>query len=589
MGIIGSRRARRLGAALAGLVVAAGPLVTASPASAAITTDAAVIGNDLAHWDIDTGDSYLTVTDASLDPEGVDRGDAFDDASIISINGTFVNPSAFQLDGFGTEGSDSIDGLDVSVSYFAFPDWAILRNVVTLHNPSGSTISPTVRFDNNWGSDSGTVTIGSGSGDQTFDTGDQWLVTSDDTTNPSDPVNTTVFFGPGSPAETPTAVSDSVSVGCCASNGASADFDVDVPAGETVFLVFYHVLSASNSEGLDWGDSFEGTLNSELTCGIPDLGAVLNWDWTGSGATCPRPTSTTISGEPSTRLAGTDRIDTAIASSQYEYPSGGAGAVVLARHDQYADALAGTPLAVAKNGPLLLTPTGGLDSRTEAEIQRVLGAGGTVYLLGGEAALGSGVASRLSSLGFNVVRLAGADRYATAVAVVDQGLGNPGLLLLASGTNFPDALAGGAAAGYMGGAILLTAGNAAAGATSAYLSARSGVPTYALGGPAAAAYPSATPIVGADRFETATMVADQFFPGPNVVGVANGLDFPDALAGGAMIGHVGGPLVLVTPATAPDATAKYVQDQASNINRVFVFGGENAVSHDVEKAVAGLA
>src|SRR5579884_1700253 len=87
-----------------------------------------------------------------------------------------------------------------------------------------------------------------------------------------------------------------------------------------------------------------------------------------------------------TRLSGADRIATAIAVSTNAFPSH-ATAAVLARSDDFADALAGTPLAVAKNAPLLLTPPTTLDARVSAELQRVVPAGGTVYLLGGTVAL----------------------------------------------------------------------------------------------------------------------------------------------------------------------------------------------------------
>ena len=76
--------------------------------------------------------------------------------------------------------------------------------------------------------------------------------------------------------------------------------------------------------------------------------------------------------------------------------------------------LAGTPFAVAKHGPLLLTATAALDPAVSAEIRRVLAPGGTVYLLGGTAALTPAVANAVAALGFPVVRIAGADRFATA-------------------------------------------------------------------------------------------------------------------------------------------------------------------------------
>ncbi|HEY5051214.1 MAG TPA: cell wall-binding repeat-containing protein, partial [Acidothermaceae bacterium] len=159
------------------------------------------------------------------------------------------------------------------------------------------------------------------------------------------------------------------------------------------------------------------------------------------------------------RLAGSDRYATAVATSQAEFPDRGASAVVLARGDDYPDALVGAPLAAAKNAPLLLSSGASLPPVTKAELLRVLATGGTVYVLGGVSAVPASVESELTSLGYHVVRLSGTDRFATAVAVANE-LGNPSTVLLASGINYPDALAAGPAASHSGGVVLLTNGNA---------------------------------------------------------------------------------------------------------------------------------
>ena len=72
------------------------------------------------------------------------------------------------------------------------------------------------------------------------------------------------------------------------------------------------------------------------------------------------------------RVSGADRQSTAVAVSSAAFPGGSASAVVLARADAFADALAGGPLAAAKHAPLLLTSSGSLDAVTSAEILRVL-------------------------------------------------------------------------------------------------------------------------------------------------------------------------------------------------------------------------
>ena len=293
---------------------------------------------------------------------------------------------------------------------------------------------------------------------------------------------------------------------------------------------------------------------------------------------------TTLGPKPVTRLAGADRIATAVAVSPASFPDArSAGAVVLARSDNFADALAGTPLAAAKSGPLLLNPPfGGLDGRVETEIARVLPPGGTVWVLGGAAALSTIVDAQLQADGYRVARVAGRDRYATAVAVAHQGLGDPPTVLEATGLNFPDALAGGAAAAKAHAAVLLTAGVVMPTSTAAYLRAHPGDTRYALGGPAAAADPSATSIVGADRYGTATAVANGFFSAPTAIGAASGTTFPDALAGGANAVRAGGPLLLVDPSgPLPASVQSYLADNATSLAQGWLYGGASAVGDDV--------
>lgn len=292
--------------------------------------------------------------------------------------------------------------------------------------------------------------------------------------------------------------------------------------------------------------------------------------------------------KPVTRLWGEDRIATAIAVSKQSYPTAGsASAVVLAQgYSGFADALAGTPLAVAKNAPLLMNPVGGLDDRVKAEIQRLLIPGQTVYVLGGAAAVDAGVDATLHSLGYAVVRYAGADRYETATIIADKGLGNPPTVFEATAWDFPDALAAGAAATKAGAAILLTAGPTQPQATAAYLTAHPSVTRFTIGGPATKADPMATAVVGVDRFDTAAKVASRFFSNPTVVAVSDGLAFADALSGGAHIGRLNGPLLLVRPTVPlPEATDTYLTTNKTFVTEAFAYGGPAAIGDGVLAAV----
>ena len=276
------------------------------------------------------------------------------------------------------------------------------------------------------------------------------------------------------------------------------------------------------------------------------------------------------------RRAGADRFGTATAISGAAYDTQGADAVVLARSDTYPDALVGAPFAAAKNAPLLYTTGAALPLSTSAEISRVLAPGKTVYLLGGTSAIPASVATQLSGMGYVVSRISGADRYATAVAVADA-MGSPSTVFLATAANYADALAAGPAAAHVTGAILLTNGASMPPETTAYLAAHPGT-TYAVGGPAATADPSASAISGTDRYATAALVAHQFFATPTTVGLASGVTFADALPAAAYLARVGGPLLLTDPNALPSTAMDYLTGVQSGVNRALVFGGSSAVS-----------
>lgn len=289
---------------------------------------------------------------------------------------------------------------------------------------------------------------------------------------------------------------------------------------------------------------------------------------------------------PVTRLGGATRTDTAVTVAKADFPTpGSASAVVLARDDVFADALTGGPLAAAKNAPVLLTSSTILPTSVRDELTRVLSPGGTVYVLGKSAAISDGVANAISALGFNVQRVGGADRYATAVAIANA-LGNPSTVFEASGVSYPDALSAGPAAIANHGAVLLTAGGTQAAATSAYLSAHSGDTRFAIGGWADGADGQATALVGADRYATAAMVASKFFTKPSKTGVATGQNFADSMVAVPSLGRHNAPLLLVpTDGAMPSSVAAYLQAHADTITSATTFGGVNAVSDRVLKQV----
>ena len=304
----------------------------------------------------------------------------------------------------------------------------------------------------------------------------------------------------------------------------------------------------------------------------------------------------TVAGDMTERVEGPERVTTAVAGSQVVFDDGVASAVVLTRADDFPDAQAGTPLAIAKNAAMLLSQSDALSQASEEEIQRVLAPGGTVYLLGGEAALSQAVEDRVVELGYTPVRLAGSNRFATAVAIAEE-LGGPGTALLADGFDFPAAVVAGAAAvvagdsdfaqtGDVGAAVLLTAVDRVPPETQAYLDGLVGPELIPVGDGAAAAFPDEDDaITGADRYELSVNVAERFFPAPFAIGVATGANFADALVGGSLVGRpsVGpGPMLLTDADDLPDTVGGFVGANTDTISRLFIFGGSAAITPPVE-------
>jgi hypothetical protein len=308
------------------------------------------------------------------------------------------------------------------------------------------------------------------------------------------------------------------------------------------------------------------------------------------------------------RVWGQDALLTAVATSRWNWTDkdivdgsrSPAKAVVLSRDDQYFDALGGSALAIVKEGPLLITPPSGLHAATEAEIKRVLGSTGTVYLLGGTVALSATVENRLKTLGYTTVRLWGATEYDTAIAVANAINPNPTAVILATSLKYYDALAAGAAAGANPGTVIvLTNGDNLPVATATYLNRLDPltVDLIGVGGPGVRALlngynkgqmPSWSgknwgywPVYGATEFETAVAVAEFFFAGPRYAAVATASTWFDALTGGSMIGANGGPLLLSAPRSLSPQTRAYLSANSASIKYGVLLGGYLALGDNL--------
>lgn len=135
------------------------------------------------------------------------------------------------------------------------------------------------------------------------------------------------------------------------------------------------------------------------------------------------------------RLYGWDRYETAAAISrdgwqQSEY-------AVVAYGEDFPDAIISAPLAKKYDAPILLTGRGSLNGSTRKELLRLKAS--HVFIVGGLSAVSQYVESEIKQLGMDTERLAGADRYETAVRVAER-LRNFNEIVITCGESFQDAL-----------------------------------------------------------------------------------------------------------------------------------------------------
>jgi putative cell wall-binding protein len=345
------------------------------------------------------------------------------------------------------------------------------------------------------------------------------------------------------------------------------------------------------------------------------------------------------------RISGDNRYATAatIAIDEGTFPG---KTVVIARGDNFPDALAASYLAGQNHVPILLTRATSVPVETQAALAAI---GATdVIIVGGPSAITPDVENTLKSYPvydasqsqehptqtnatLTVARVGGADRYETAKLVAERpGLTAGGTLgvrtdgtcstpqataILASGENFPDALAAGGLAfhgasgdGCGSGPIplLLTAPGALSASTAQAMSDLKIKVVLLVGGPNAvstnvesvitAAGLVVKRIAGDTRQDTAVMLNHDIIGNPAIGAWGSGAflttrsdTFPDALAASSFSGGTLSPIYLLG---SGDEIGDNVQDgilgYPTRAYASFIIGGPAAVSANVETALAVL-
>jgi len=364
---------------------------------------------------------------------------------------------------------------------------------------------------------------------------------------------------------------------------------------------------------------------------------------TNSGATAnalPTLTAQDAYAGNTTREGGADRYATAAQLFNSEFgasPTSNttttsyapATSAVVTSGANYPDALSSSYLAGSLNTGILLTDPNVLSQSAKTVLTN--GHINTVYIVGGTAAVSQNVQNAIQALfvgntstngNLTVIRLAGADRYATNYQVVLNGgvsgstSGNTAII--ATGANYADALAAGPAAAHAHLPLILTTPNALSPTASSAITALGVTHAIIVGGTSAVSAAVETALGtagvtvdlrlgGADRTGTAALIAEweatasgtPFTTGSYTTGhsglgfstttvnLARGDNYPDALAAGPVLGAVHTGLITATTTPAPQVLLLSADPTTLGAGVPSFFG--NATYHTTVVNGVGLA
>ena len=305
-----------------------------------------------------------------------------------------------------------------------------------------------------------------------------------------------------------------------------------------------------------------------------------------------------------TRYAGANRYETAMNLATERYLTNGKlPGVIIASGTDYPDALSAVALASEKLYPILL-----VNESYEDAVVDYINANATysmpIYIVGGTGVVSQEFEDALYKYP-NVERLAGADRYATNLAVLGElNIDTRAEILVASGTAYADVLSA-AATGkpvVLVGDSLNSAQRKFLGALGHndkyYIIGGTGVVSAALENEltskeyVANVLTDVIRVAGDNRYTTNEKVYQQFareWENTNpAVYIATGDDFADGLVAAANAGIFPFPLALVNNNNPETANYIIAEEKVADEGRVFVFGGTGAVSNElVQEIVVG--
>lgn len=275
------------------------------------------------------------------------------------------------------------------------------------------------------------------------------------------------------------------------------------------------------------------------------------------------------------RIEGANRFETSALISKEGFEK--ADVVLIANAREFADALAGVPLAYQKDAPILLAQGNRLNQVIVEEINR-LGAKQAI-ILGGEVAVNRELENHIKSLGLSTSRLAGQNRFETSELIADELLQSQSSnnAVVVDGFEFADAMSIAPFAAQEGMPIYLSRTNS----LSTKDSLKDFDQTYIIGGENAISKQVESELnnpirlAGANRYETNIEVLEYFDIDSNNLFVATGLDFADALTGSVLSAKRDSAIALVRSGIS-ESLYSFLNN--STFEYYSLLGGETAIS-----------
>lgn len=298
-----------------------------------------------------------------------------------------------------------------------------------------------------------------------------------------------------------------------------------------------------------------------------------------------------------TQLAGVDRFDTSVLISQAAFEPG-VPTVLVANGLNYPDALAAGPAAATAQSPLLLVRPDSIPTSVAQELDRLNPT--TIVIVGGPGSVSEGVRAGLAAYVDNpasVSRIGGTSRFDTSRQLAETYFDSARMAFVATGLNYPDALAAGAVGASIGAPVILVDGAASADLATRSVLSGLGVETAAVvGGTPSVSWAfeqslrdsgAVTTVVrraGESRYMTMLELQQDATPVIDTVLLAVGTNYPDALAGAPLAAALGAHLYLVQPNCVP----QFVLDTINynHPNRIILLGGEGTLGPGVKSLSA---